>query len=85
MAADDQTMTLEQSVQAAVELDAPLNERLEVVARAVRRLNGDFADAVDRLVSRLQEQGAGAMAPAPGDLMPAFLLPDDSGQLIGLA
>ncbi|RWO41302.1 MAG: AhpC/TSA family protein [Mesorhizobium sp.] len=85
MAADDQTMTLEQSVQAAVELDAPLNERLEVVARAVRRLNGDFADAVDRLVSRLQAQGAGAMAPAPGDLMPAFLLPDDSGKLIGLA
>lgn len=85
MAADDQTMTLEQSVQAAVELDAPLNERLEVVARAVRRLNGDFANAVDRLVSRLQEQGAGAMAPAPGDLMPAFLLPDDSGKLIGLA
>ncbi|RWE59269.1 MAG: AhpC/TSA family protein [Mesorhizobium sp.] len=84
MAADDQTMTLEQSVQAAVELDAPLNERLEVVAKAVRRLNGDFADAVDRLVSRLQEQGAGAMAPAPGDSMPAFLLPDDSGKLIGL-
>ncbi|TIY08617.1 MAG: AhpC/TSA family protein, partial [Mesorhizobium sp.] len=39
MAADDQTMTLEQSVQAAVELDAPLNERLEGVAKAVRRLN----------------------------------------------
>ncbi|TIU30058.1 MAG: AhpC/TSA family protein [Mesorhizobium sp.] len=84
MADDDQTMTLEQSVQAAVEFDAPLNERLDVVARAVRRLNGDFADAVDRLVARLQEQGAGAMAPAPGDLMPAFLLPDDSGKLIGL-
>ncbi|TIX94795.1 MAG: AhpC/TSA family protein [Mesorhizobium sp.] len=84
MAPDDQTMTLEQSVQAAVELDASLNERLEVVAKAVRRLNGDFADAVDRLVARLQEQGAGAMAPAPGDLMPAFLLPDDSGKLIGL-
>ncbi|TJW11902.1 MAG: AhpC/TSA family protein [Mesorhizobium sp.] len=85
MVADDEAMTFEQSVQAAIELDAPLNERLEVVARAVRRLNADFADAVDRLVARLQEQGAGMMSPAPGDVMPAFLLPDDSGKLIGLA
>ena len=76
MAADGETMTFEQSVQAAIELDAPLNERLNVIARAVRRLNADFADAVDRLVARLQGQGAGAMSPAPGDPMPAFLLPE---------
>ncbi|MFD2058872.1 peroxiredoxin-like family protein [Mesorhizobium calcicola] len=84
MAADGENMTFEQSVQAAIELDAPLNERLNVIARAVRRLNADFADAVDRLVARLQDQGAGAMSPAPGDPMPAFLLPDDNGKLIGL-
>ncbi|MFB9979268.1 peroxiredoxin-like family protein [Mesorhizobium kowhaii] len=78
-------MTFEQSVQAAIELDAPLNERLNVIARAVRRLNADFADAVDRLVARLQDQGAGAISPAPGDPMPAFLLPDDNGKLISLA
>lgn len=85
MAADDQPMTFEQSVQAAIELDAPLNERLAVIARAVRRLNADFADAVDRLVARLREQGAGASAPVPGDVMPAFLLPDDEGRLVSLA
>jgi peroxiredoxin len=85
MAADGDTMTFEQSVQAAIELDAPLNERLDVIARAVRHLNADFADAVDRLVARLQEQGAGAMSPAPGDTMPPFMLPDDGGKLIGLA
>ena len=85
MAADDQAMTFEQSVQAAIELDAPLNERLAVIAVAVRRLNADFADAVDRLVARLEKQGAGAMAPAPGDVMPAFLLPDDEGRLVSLA
>lgn len=84
MAVDDQAMTFEQSVQAAIELDAPLNERLAVVAAAVRRLNADFADAVDRLVARLEQQGAGAMAPAPGDAMPEFLLPDDEGRLVGL-
>ncbi|WP_318013453.1 hypothetical protein [Mesorhizobium sp. ES1-3] len=38
MAVDDQSMTFEQSVQAAIELDAPLNERLAVIANAVRRL-----------------------------------------------
>ena len=85
MAADGETMTFEQSVQAAIELDAPLNERLNVIARAVRRLDAVFADAVDRLVARLQDQGAGAMSPAPGDPMPAFLLPDDNGKLISLA
>ena len=44
-----------------------------------------FAEAVDRMVERLQDQGAGAMAPAPGDVMPAFLLPDENGRLVGLA
>ncbi|ESY66221.1 MULTISPECIES: peroxiredoxin-like family protein [Mesorhizobium] len=85
MAIDYESMTFEQSVQAAIELDAPLNERLAVIATAVRRLNADFADAVDRLVERLEQQEAGAMAPAPGDIMPGFLLPDDEGRLIGLS
>ncbi|TGS64976.1 AhpC/TSA family protein [Mesorhizobium sp. M3A.F.Ca.ET.174.01.1.1] len=84
MAADDQ-VKFEESVQAAIELDAPLNERLAVVAAAVRRLNAEFADAVDRLVDRLERQGAGAMAPAAGELMPPFLLPDDEGKLVSLA
>ncbi|ANT50172.1 peroxiredoxin-like family protein [Mesorhizobium amorphae] len=84
MAADDQAMTFEQSVQAAVELDASLNERLAAIAAAVRRLDANFADAVDRLVARLEKQGAGAMAPVPGDVMPAFLLPDDQGKLVSL-
>ena len=85
MAADDQAMTFEQSVQAAIELDASLNERLAVIAEAVRRLDANFADAVDRLVGRLEKQGAGARAPVPSDVMPAFLLPDDDGKLVSLA
>ncbi|TIV97287.1 MAG: AhpC/TSA family protein, partial [Mesorhizobium sp.] len=68
MAADDQAMTFEQSVQAAIELDAPLNERLAVIAAAVRRMNSEFADAVERLVDRLEKQGAGTMAPAQGEV-----------------
>ncbi|MCV3205687.1 AhpC/TSA family protein [Mesorhizobium sp. YC-39] len=84
MATDDQAMTFEQSIQAAIELDASLNERLAVIAAVVRRLDANFADAVDRLVARLEKQGAGAMAPVPGDVMPAFLLPDDEGKLVSL-
>ncbi|RUW38025.1 MULTISPECIES: peroxiredoxin-like family protein [unclassified Mesorhizobium] len=80
-----EAMTFEQSVQAAIALDAPLNERLAVVAAAVRRLNSEFADAVDRLVDRLEKLGAGAMAPVAGEVMPGFLLPDDEGKLVSLA
>jgi peroxiredoxin len=85
MAANELVVKLEQAVQAAIALDAPLNERMAVIANAVRSLSTVFAEAVDRMVQRLQDQSAGATAPAPGDLMPAFLLPDENGRLVGLA
>ena len=85
MAANELVVKLEEAVQAAIALDAPLNERMAVIANAVRSLSTIFAEAVDRMVERLQDQGAGAMAPAPGDVMPAFLLPDENGRLVGLA
>jgi peroxiredoxin len=65
-------------------MDASLNERLGAFADIVRKSDKTFADAVDRLVARLQEKGAGAGAPAPGDIMPSFLLPDDQGHLVNL-
>src|SRR4030095_16451485 len=74
-----------EAVQRAIALDAPLNERMAVIANAVRSLSTTFAEAVDRMVLRLQEQGAGTTAPAPGDIMPAFLLPDENGRLVGLS
>jgi peroxiredoxin len=77
-------MMLEQAVQAAIELDAPLNERLVLIAAAIRRLDARYADAADQMVMRLQRWGAGATAPAPGDAMPNFLLPDENGRLVGL-
>jgi peroxiredoxin len=40
--------------------------------------------AVDHLVHRLMETGAGATAPKVGEPMPPFLLPDDQGRLVGL-
>jgi hypothetical protein len=65
-------------------MDAPLNEKLNHVAGAVRSISPQFGEAVDQLVGRLQNNGAGATAPKPGDQMPTFLLPDETGQLISL-
>ena len=65
-------------------MDAPLSVRLESFANSVRIASPDFAEAVDRLVTRLNLNGSGATAPAVGDLMPPFMLPDDQGHLVSL-
>jgi peroxiredoxin len=75
---------LEEAFQHCRDMDASLNERLQALADAVRTLSPTFADAVDRLVSRLEQSGAGASAPGPGDPMPPFVLPDDKGRLVSL-
>jgi peroxiredoxin len=75
---------LEDAFQRARHLDASLNNRLQTIADAVRQLSPEFAEAVDRLITRLQDSGAGVAAPAPGDPMPPFLLPDDKGRLVAL-
>jgi len=77
-------IALEEAVQQARVMDAPLRDRLQLVADRVRSLSDLFADAVERMISRQQEGGAGSSAPAPGDLMPSFLLPDDQGVLVSL-
>jgi peroxiredoxin len=75
---------LEAAFATARALDAPLNERMQVIANAVRTLSSEFAEAVDAFVGRLQAAGAGQGAPAPGDQMPPFLLPDETGRLVSL-
>ncbi len=66
-------------------MDAPLGERLDAYSDAIRKLIPDYADAVDRLVARLEAGQAGASAPQPGEPMPPFVLPDETGRLVGLA
>ncbi|MCP5433784.1 MAG: AhpC/TSA family protein [Alphaproteobacteria bacterium] len=85
MSGDDLVEKLERAVEAAIELDAPLNRRLDVIAEEVRRLSTTFAEAVDRMVDRLKATGAGETAPAVGEPMPPFLLPDEQGRLVSLA
>jgi hypothetical protein len=62
-------------------LEVPLADRLRTFATEVRRLGPHFQAVVDALVSRLAENNAGATAPKVGEPMPAFLLPDEQGQL----
>ena len=66
------------------DLDASVAEQLRAFADAGRQSNPDFAAAVDRLVARLRQYGAGESAPEPGDPLPPFVLPDDSGHMVSL-
>jgi peroxiredoxin len=75
---------LEVAFERARDLDAPLNVRLESFAESVRIASPAFAEEVDRLVARLNLNGSGATAPAVGDPMPPFMLPDDQGHLVTL-
>ncbi|HEX2714013.1 MAG TPA: hypothetical protein VHM88_17605, partial [Candidatus Acidoferrales bacterium] len=71
---------LEACTQRCREMDAPLATRLSALADDVRRLSPEFAEIVDRMVNRLTQAGAGASAPSPGESMPSFVLPDESGR-----
>jgi peroxiredoxin len=75
---------LEQAFQRIGVMDASLDEQLRAFSDAARQRRPDFAEAVDRLVRRLRENGAGTSAPQPGELMPPFHLPDENGRIISL-
>ena len=76
---------LEACTQRCREMDAPLADRLNALANDVRRLDPSFAEVVERMVSRLHAIDAGTSAPSVGDPMPPFVLPDETGRLVGLA
>jgi peroxiredoxin len=75
---------LEESFIRSRDLDAPLADRLQAFANHVRRLAPHFAVALDALIGRLEESDAAAAAPQVGELMPAFLLPNERGRLVHL-
>lgn len=76
---------LEKATQRAIAMDAPLRQRLKLIADEVRKLSTIFAEAVDKFVGRLQEAEAGETAPKIGDALPDFLMPDQHGRLVSLA
>ena len=79
------TERLEAATEAARNLDAPLGVRLKAVADEVARLSPEFAGIVDRFVARLADNGVGLNAPRPGEPMPEFILPDETGRLFSLS
>ena len=64
------------------DMDASLGERLRAFADSVTRISPDFQRAVDRLVSRLMQHNVGESSPKPGEPMPPFVLPDETGRLV---
>lgn len=65
-------------------MDAPLNARLMLLAEAVNQGSPQFAAAVTTLIDRIRGAGLGVAAPAVGEAMPPFLLPDHTGRLTRL-
>jgi peroxiredoxin len=66
-------------------MNAPLSERLALVAADFRERFADYSRAVDRLVARLRASGAIESLPDVGEVFPDFILPDSQGRLWRLA
>jgi peroxiredoxin len=66
------------------DMDGTLSEQLQAYASAGREIFPAYSEAVDRLVARIHENGGGENAPRPGDAMPPFMLPDETGRLVNL-
>jgi peroxiredoxin len=62
--------------------EAPLGERLRIVADVVTSQFPEFTEIVEAFVGRLESVRAGTTAPAVGEPMPDFLLPDQEGRLV---
>jgi peroxiredoxin len=67
------------------DMDGTLNDQLRAYAEAGREIFPAYGEAVDRLVERLGRNGGGDNAPVPGEAMPAFVLPDETGRLVALS
>jgi peroxiredoxin len=76
--------SLEEAFAHCRDMDASLGERLQLFADVSRRLRPEGQEAVDRMVARLRASEAGAGAPLPGQPMPSFSLPDETGRLVSL-
>src|SRR3954469_12010889 len=75
---------LRQAFQRCHDMEGTLRDQLEAYAAAGRDIFPAYGEAVDRLVVRLNENGGGENAPRPGEAMPPFLLPDETGRLVSL-
>jgi peroxiredoxin len=84
MMANIERETLDDAFRRVRDLDLSLREQLLAFAETTRRERPEFAAAVDRLVGRLRQYGAGESAPRVGEPMPPFVLPDETAQMLSL-
>ena len=76
--------TLEEAFAHCRDMEASLAERLQLFADVSRALRPEAQEAVDRMVERLKAAEAGAGAPSPGEPMPSFSLPAETGRVVSL-
>src|SRR5665648_564117 len=76
---------LAQVFQQADELQAPLDERLNLYLAESRQVLPELESTYDKLVACIGENGAGSLAPAVGHRLPDFSLTDSEGRLVDLA
>jgi peroxiredoxin len=62
--------------------EAPLGDRLRIIAEVVGHEFPAFTEIADQFVSRLDRARAGSTAPQVGEPFPPFLLPDQDGRLV---
>jgi peroxiredoxin len=73
-----------QAFEHARDMDASMNERLASYADFIRAHHPQAVAIVERMLNRLRINGAGEAAPKPGDIMPPFMLPDETGRMVSL-
>lgn len=75
---------LQEAFEHCRDMDGTLKERLRSYAAVSHEVLPQYGEAVDRLVARVQENGGGENSPRPGEPMPPFILPDETGKLVNL-
>ena len=75
---------LDEAFQRVRTSEAPLGERLQILADVIAVEFPDYADAAEAFISRLEHARAGTSAPAAGTPMPGFTMPDQDGRLVSL-
>ena len=84
MTTESVARALDQALEQLMRDEAGLSVRLDRYAAVLRELNQPFAEAVDRLVTRLHAVEAGNEAPRIGEALPSFLLPDETSHIVAL-
>lgn len=76
---------LQDAFRQACELEGSINDRLDLFLEAVRQHRPHSDQVAQRLVARLRSHQAGENAPKVGDVLPPFILPDETGRMVSLS